>query len=257
MVVARDDTGASQVQRTDEWLKLDAVHKAYHIAQWKNPYRSTEKFVEFSKPYLERSNVAVDIGCGAGAATFQFARSASQTKVIGVDINPELIAVAKEEAARFCLPNLSYEIDDWFNLKSSYDADLIFSVQTLSWLPDYRPALRALFERVGSKWIAISSLFYEGNISCRIEVEEHAQNRRAFYNTLALPQLDAFSRRFGYSLLRYQPFEIDIHLPMSSDRNRMGTYTVDYVDKRDSRPGRLQISGPLLMNWGFVVLERK
>jgi hypothetical protein len=72
-----------------------------------------------------------------------------------------------------------------------------------------------------------------------------------------VPQIESYSRSFGYSLLKFERFEIDIDLPKPSDRDRMGSYTVLCPDESHENDRRLQISGPLLMNWGFVLLEKQ
>ena len=45
--------------------------------------------------------------------------------------------------------------------------------------------------------------------------------------------------------------EIDIDIKKPKDKNLMGTYTVKTVENK-----RLQISGPLLMNWYFIKIVK-
>ena len=101
-------------------------------------------------------------------------------------------------------------------------------------------------------WIGITSLFFDGDVSCRIEVQDDATPtsempyRSSFYNVYAIPQIKQLLEHRGYHFA-CTPFEIDIDLPKPAS-NGMGTYTVRLEDGK-----RLQISGPLLMNWYFVL----
>jgi len=82
----------------------------------------------------------------------------------------------------------------------------VISLQTLSWLPEFEQPLRQIFEKIAPDWIAMSSLFYEGDISCKIEVEEHAAGNHFFYNVYSIPAVSRFAREFGVSRCRGAAF---------------------------------------------------
>jgi len=65
-------------------------------------------------------------------------------------------------------------------------------------------------------------------------------------NTYSLPLVRQYLLDRGYNKFMYSRFEMPIDLPRSTS-GRMGTYTELTTDGR-----RLQISGPLLMNWYFI-----
>ncbi len=75
------------------------------------------------------------------------------------------------------------EQGDWFHIDSKYiDAfDGIISLQTLSWLPDYRIPLENLCA-LNPKWIALTSLFYEGKITYYIRLDDEEEDRTCYYN---------------------------------------------------------------------------
>lgn len=246
-----------QIQRLDEWGKIDDAGRRYHLQQWKKPKRSTIRFEEFILPGLKNTKKIMDIGCGAGSATSYMAAKNSRVNFVGLDISSELISIANELSVTQQLPNLSFATDDWFNLKRYPDIDGVVSLQTLSWLTEFEKPLRQLFQKVGPDWIALSSLFYEGDISCKIEVEEHAKQKKCFYNVYSLPAISRFASEFGYKLENATPFIIDVDIPPPDDKDEMGTYTVKTVEDDASAQRRLQISGPLLMNWYFVMLRKK
>jgi SAM-dependent methyltransferase len=175
--------------------------------------------------------------------------------LVGIDVSQKLVDIAKMLSSTDNLRNLSFEVEDCFDLRARSGVDGVVSLQTLSWLPNYEEPLRQIFEKLSPDWVAASSLFYDGDISCRIEVDEHVAGNRFFYNVYAIPAVARFAEKFGYQLTDARPFVIDIDLPRPSDRDAMATYTVRTADP--DAPERLQVSGPLLMNWHFVTLTRR
>ena len=63
-------------------------------------------------------------------------------------------------------------------MKPTKKYDGCISLQNLSWPPDYEMPLKAIFKNINPNWLAITSLFYEGDITCRIEVEEHKKEKK-------------------------------------------------------------------------------
>ena len=152
--------------------------------------------------------------------------------------------------------NLAFEVGDWFALNRKWKgADGVISLQTLSWLSEMREPMVQIFEVIKPNWIGISSLFYEGDISCKVEVYEHSRSRKTYYNVYSLKELDRLANDYGYSVVKFSRFDIGIDLPKPKNIDVMGTFTERVLENSDSR--RLQISGPLLMNWYFVLLEKK
>lgn len=249
--------GETDKQRTDEWATLDASSMAYHLSQWRTPKRSTECFEQFASDRLATSKRIVDLGCGAGAATAFIARRHATVDFIGIDYSSELVAAANELSRRERVDNVRFQQADWFHLDRQEGVDAVISLQTLSWLPQFEVPMQRIYECLNPKWIALSSLFYDGDITCRIEIEEHRRQRKTFYNTYSLPAFGRHAAEYGYSVATAQKFVIDFDLPVPEDNNAMSTYTVRTDAARPPAvPDRLQVSGPLLMNWYFVVIEK-
>lgn len=247
---------AEAAQRVDEWTHIDDALLRYHVAQWAEPKRSTQHFAEFLRPWLLDAKSVIDLGCGAGAATSYIAGRNEHVSFVGIDYSPQMIAIAQKASRQAAQRNVSFQAGDWFDLRARADVDGVMSLQALSWLPEFERPLKAIFDRIGPRWLAVSSLFYDGDISCAIEVNEHVRERKTFYNVYSLPAIDRFARRSGYRLAVAEPFRIDIDIPRPPGRDLMGTYTVRLPSPDAADIQRLQISGPLLMNWQFVVLER-
>ena len=232
----------------------DERSMAYHLDQFINQKRSTVHFFDFSRELIDRSSIIVDIGCGTGAATHFIAKSSPLTKVIGIDSDFVLIENAKNVTKEIPLPNLDFEVADLYQLKEQqFICDGVVSLQTLSWLEELDEPMISIFTKLKPKWIALSSLFYEGDITATVIIDEHKRNRKTHYNVYSIPKLDRLSREFGYAITKVKKFSIDVDLPKPSDFDFMSTYTETIVS--EEKDSRIQISGPMMMNWYFVMIE--
>jgi SAM-dependent methyltransferase len=232
----------------------DANALPYHLIQWERTKESTKEFVHFLSSELESPGHFLDLGCGGGAATYtlsQFSRDSSWT---GIDLDKNLVSVANRLANEKGVPNLKFLEADLCNFGSANIFDGVVSLQTVSWLDDFRPAFSNVFKNLRPKWFAVTSIFFEGDISAYTKVKEHRTKRSVHYNTYSIPEVKRFAREMGYDLQKKQKSEIPLDLVKPTDLDVMGTYTVrpDNFEKQ----GRLQISGPLLMSW-YMLFFRK
>jgi len=234
---------------------IDPLSMVYHAKQWKEPKESTKAFSNFFSFELSTSKSVLDIGSGAGAATHYLASRNLNTRFIGLDQSRELVEFAKKNSKHFDLKNLSFDKGDWLNLDKKWGAiDGVISLQTLSWMPEMRSPMIQIFDVIKPDWIGLSSLFYEGDISCKIEVFEHARSRRTFYNVYSLKELTRLAIEHKYEVFKFGRFDIEIDLPRPKNIDLMGTFTEKVQGGLDYQ--RLQISGPLLMNWYFVLIRK-
>jgi ubiquinone/menaquinone biosynthesis C-methylase UbiE len=243
-------------QKRDEWKNMDQAAYAYHLQQWTEQKQSTKRFADFIDDSLSEAQEVIDLGCGAGAATFCLAQKHPKTRIVGVDYSADLIALAGQLAVDKQMPNLQFETGDWFDLNRRSGIDGVVSLQTLSWLPGFEKPLEEIFEKLNPKWVALTSLFYEGDISCTIEVDEHSRKRRSFYNVYSIPAVMRHVGKFGYKVSRKLRFVIDIDIEKPANADHMATYTVPSKDSAGVFDERLQISGPLLMSWYFLLIEQ-
>lgn len=197
----------------------------------------------------------VDLGAGAGAATSYIASQAPEVSFVAADLVNDLLDMGKNLAHAKGIKNLTFRKLDWFDLKKSNEFDGVISLQTLSWLPEAHRPLRTVLRNFNPNWLALTSLFYEGDISCTVEILEHRNNRKMFYNVYSLPEVRRVAHEVGYRLSNYQKFEISFDLPRPKNLDVMGTYTKKVLDSPE-REERLQISGPVLMPWYMLLLER-
>jgi SAM-dependent methyltransferase len=219
----------------------------YHLKQYDEPKRSTVHFARFCDDRLKSSNLVVDAGCGAGGPTAYLAKNYPQCDFLGIDVSNELIARAQ------IADNLHFAVADLERLDPIMDVDGVVLFQVLSWLEDYCVPLAQITHRLKPRWLAFSTLLYDGNIDCRITVNEVFRPRWSFYNIYSLPRLNVWMQETcGYRLAKAEPFAIDIDLEKPADPDIMGTYTLNLKSG-----GRLQCSGPLHLPWWFALYERE
>jgi len=246
-------------QRTTEWIEL--VDDFYHERQFKEPYRSTIAFCDWLEKsrYLNKSIQAriLDVGAGQGANIFYMAKKYPECKLVGIDINNSIVKKGNEFFHSKAINNCSLEVGDLYNFSDEYISkfDGIVSIHTLSWLPEYKKPIEAM-AKLNPKWIALSALFYDGEVSCTIQMKDFTTPkpgrpfRESFYNIYSLNHIQQLFKELGFSEFNYIPFEIDIDLPRPESKGR-GTYT-----KKLENGHRIQISGPLLQPWYFILASK-
>ncbi len=214
--------------------------------------------------FLTRNNCFIpntevmDIGAGAGANIFYFAKKHKRIKFTGFDYNKKLVDTGKSVLKKNNLPNVSLEYGDWFKLPKSLRNRFagIINIHTLCVFKELTPALHALIE-LNPAWMAFNSLFYEGPLDVIIHIREYKPNSYSDnnpdgdFNIFSLPFLKRYMNKHGYSKFMYKKFYIPVDLPKPKDGSR-GTYTV----KTDFEKRSL-FSGPVYLPWYFVLASKE
>jgi len=218
---------------------------AYHSQQVIAPYRSTIAMHAWLKSkgcFLAKTRI-LDMCCGQGGPTAYLATQEPQCDFMGMDLDEGLIDKAITQ------DNLHFRVGDIFAppLDCYGKFDGVVSFQVLSWLSDVERPLREI-GKLKPKWIAASSLFYDGPISVDRTVHDHESGKHHYYNIYSLPQTQKLLAGMGYETFHSAPFDIDIDLPRPTAG--LGTYTEMTPSGR-----RLQISGPMLMPWYFILAK--
>jgi ubiquinone/menaquinone biosynthesis C-methylase UbiE len=234
-------------------------HADYHARQFTRLYRSTAHLIEFVQVHLGGSTAtsysALDVGCGAGANIYHLAQYLPHTDWVGVDWADHFFAVGQNYLKQANV-NCRLVKGDFYQLTRDFGAksfDLVFSIQTLSWLPGYEDALRELL-RVARRWVFISSLFTDYRVDVISKVYPYAESSwdppsPYFYNIYSYPRFQDVCRQQGATALYARDFVMDIDLPEPTTRT-MGTFT-----RRLEYGERMQFSGPLHMPWRFIAIR--
>lgn len=237
---------------TTLWSEPESMD--YHIRQWRETKESTKNFISFLGDKVMPNRSYLDLGCGGGAATFALSQKFVNSQWTGIDIDPKLTFLATNLSLESGAKNLVFFEGDLQHYQASNLFDGVVSLQTLSWLEDFKDPFHNILSNIKPNWFAVSSLFFEGNISAYTQIQEHGTNRVLFYNTYSIPLVRVEAEKYNYSLTKYEPFEIEIDLPKPANQNSMSTYTLRLSENENK--SRLQVSGPILMNWYMLLFEK-
>ncbi|MGG4607560.1 peptide chain release factor N(5)-glutamine methyltransferase [Providencia sp. Me31A] len=92
------------------------------------PRPDTECIVEQALVRLPNStNQLLDLGTGTGAIALALASELPQSSVIGVDFNPDAVALAQRNQQRLNILNVQFMQSDWFTSLSIQQFDMIIS----------------------------------------------------------------------------------------------------------------------------------
>jgi release factor glutamine methyltransferase len=80
------------------------------------PRPETELLVELALTWLdnEASAHVLDLGCGSGAAALAIAHERPRARVVGADVAPAAVALARRNAERLAIGNAAFIESDWF-----------------------------------------------------------------------------------------------------------------------------------------------
>lgn len=90
---------------------------------------------------LQATKSILDVGCGDGKITADFAATLPNTGVVGIDSSPEMIAYATRTYTAAQYPNLSFACVDACALSFQHEFDLVFSNATLHWVDNHKAFL--------------------------------------------------------------------------------------------------------------------
>jgi ubiquinone/menaquinone biosynthesis C-methylase UbiE len=108
-------------------------------------WRTVENSAAYLLPFLSPDKDVLDVGCGPGTITVGLASRVGEGRVVGIDAAGEVLANARQEAARLGEPNVNFAVGDVYHL--SFDDrvfDIVHAHQVLQHLVDPVAALREM-----------------------------------------------------------------------------------------------------------------
>lgn len=237
-----------QKNKTTRYWTED-INLEWYKRQFREPYRITVAFRDFLKQNINIKNDKIlDIGCGTGSALDYIAKAYPDAVFTGLDINSELFEMYEGSAQ-----NIHFRKGDCFALDDEIIDmfDGVISLQTLSWLPEWRTPLKEIC-KIRPRWIAVSSLFYPGKINYTISLENYerpaqgANFSQVYYNVYSVPLIKEQLEQSGYNRFVYQPFVIDI------DIKKPEHYDLGYYTIRDETGKRMAFNTCLFQPEGFI-----
>ncbi|MFG6137620.1 peptide chain release factor N(5)-glutamine methyltransferase [Halomonas sp. B23F22_10] len=92
------------------------------------PRPDTETLVEAALAVAGETGRLLDLGTGTGAVALAFASERPGWAVTGVDLRPEAVALARDNAARHGLGNARFLVSDWFSALDEEGGDARFEL---------------------------------------------------------------------------------------------------------------------------------
>jgi release factor glutamine methyltransferase len=108
------------------------------------PRPETERLVEAALQHLPKAaeRAVLDLGTGSGAVAFAIACERPLVRVVGVDVSPAALSVARDNARTLALSNVTFRLGSWFDAVPGEIFDVV--VANPPYVADHDPALAAL-----------------------------------------------------------------------------------------------------------------
>jgi SAM-dependent methyltransferase len=156
---------------------------------------------------LQPGEVVLDLGSGAGFDSFLAARRVGdQGKVIGIDMTPDMIQLARENAQKGNYPNVEFRLGEIENMPvNDNSVDVILSNCVINLSPDksavYREAYRVL--KTGGR-LAISDMVASGEMPPEIK-EDLALHSSCVSGALQVDELKGILTEAGFKEIQIKP----------------------------------------------------
>jgi trans-aconitate 2-methyltransferase len=123
----------ARAQEFMQWNPQDYAQHSDAQLQWAQTLRANL--------HLQGHEAVLDVGCGDGKVTADFAATLAQGKVVGIDSSPDMVAYAQRIYPQAQYPNLSFACMDARKLTFQDTFDLVFSNAVLHWVDDHQAFL--------------------------------------------------------------------------------------------------------------------
>jgi len=144
------------------WNPNDYAQNSNNQLQWAQELRQ--------RLTLQGHESVLDVGCGDGKITADFAAALSQGRVVGVDSSAEMIVYATRSYPSAQYPNLIFACMDARALEFDLSFDAVFSNAALHWVDDHRAFLNGANRALHANGRLVISCGGQGNAAEVLQV---------------------------------------------------------------------------------------
>lgn len=237
------------MKNADYKKSIEASLKAGTFCPFRFEQQMDHLFSLLEKDFAGKKNLKVlEAGSGQGRLLFYMNAFNNQQEYTGIDY----VKKNTDYSKKLFKDNMNiYSVQgDFFKLVPKYKKafDISISYKTLSWLPDYKDAVKQLIKATKKK-IYITSLFYDGKMSFVSTIQNHKNKTYTHLNTYSFPEFKKFCLANGVKKVTAIDMHLDIDLPEPKDKNVLQTYT-----RKETTGNRLEITGVTILNWKLITL---
>ncbi len=175
--------------------------------------------------YPDFNGSLLDIGCAAGVFAELFAHSFPKSSVTGIDVNEELLDIAKTECE--AIPNITFETGDAIRYKAEKQFNVITASGVLSIFEDFTEPLQSWISWLAPQGVlCIFGGFNSRNIDKIVRFRNNYTNGEweGGLSTYSIHTVGAFLDTLGVSH-SFKKFHLKIDLEESEDPIRSFTKT--------------------------------
>ena len=231
--------------------------KDAEIVQFDKPYQSTIVFHKLlTKLNLLNKNTKsiIDIGKGIGSNLHFFSSKNKDISFLGIDYQASRLRMAEKRNTN---PKIKFKLLNILKsvklLQNKFDG--LICIHALCCFKELDVVIKN-FCKIKPKWIAINSLFFDGNLDVLIHIRDN-QNKRlrdknpdGDFNIFSLSKVEKIFRKNGYKIISKDPYFPKKKIKkLESGKN--GSYTIKTEIHR-----RTTFSGPVYLPWHFVVAKK-
>ena len=119
---------------------------------------------------LQNYRSILDVGCGDGKITADFAATLPQSEILGVDSSSAMVDYARKKYPQSQYPNLNFKCVDARALNFQSEFDLVFSNATLHWVDNHLAFLKGANSALEDRGRLIISCGGKGNAASILQV---------------------------------------------------------------------------------------
>jgi len=230
--------------------------KDFEITQFNKPYDSTIAFHKLlSELDLLNKNTKsiIDIGTGIGSNLQYFSSKNKSINFLGTDY--EMARIKKGQKLN-TNPKIKFKkLDILKSVKSFQNKfDGLICIHALCCFKELDTVVKN-FCKIKPKWIAINSLFFDGNLDVLIHIRDHQdkklkdKNPNGDFNIFSLTKIKEVFQKNGYKIVSKRPYFPKRKIK-NLEKGKRGSYTIKTAIHKHST-----FSGPVYLPWHFIVAK--